>query len=75
MLPQLSLLLVQVGSLRVSLRAYGYVFAGGHRHCSGDQCREGRREHKTRRSSSCNHPERNAGDRNNSVVSAKYRGS
>ncbi len=43
-----SLLLIEVGSLRVSLRTNGYVFACGHRHGAGDQCRHGGREHKTR---------------------------
>ena len=68
-------LLVKVGSLSVSLRADGYVFAGGHGHCSGDQCGDRSREHEACRGSRCNYTDCNAGDRNNSVICTEYGGS
>jgi hypothetical protein len=45
---ELAALLVEVGSLNISLRADGYVFSGGHRHRAGDQGGYRRREHETR---------------------------
>jgi len=72
---ELSAFLVEVGSLNVSLRADRYVFACGHRHSACDQGGYGRREDETGRGSSSNHTDRDARDRNNSIVGAEYGGS
>src|ERR1700674_4020455 len=68
-------LLVEVSSLNISLRADGYVFPCGHRHCAGDQGGYGRREHETRRGSSSNHTDRNARDGDDSIIGTEYCGS
>ena len=69
---QLAALLFEVGPLNVSLRADRNVFACSHRHGAGNQCGYGRCEHETRRSSSCNYSDRNARDRNNSIIGAEH---
>jgi hypothetical protein len=59
---QLASFLVEVGSLNVSLRADGNVFACSHRHGPGNQRGYGRGEHETRRGSGCNHADGDARD-------------